>query len=139
MDFDVLAPSFQGGILVDSDMLDIRVEMANKKLWKFLSDKILSTNCGMIFKVNHPLHEPFNAKITQMISGGITNQILEPYQKGRFKNLETDQAEPKVLTMTHLMIGFEIWLFFLYLAIGAFLLECLFYSVKRIILAVRKL
>lgn len=133
IDHHVLKASFKGGVLVDSEMLDIRVELAKSRLWKSLSEKVLSTNCGMVFKLNHPLFEPFNAKITQMISGGLTEHILEPYQKGRMKNIRLDEGGPQVLTMDRLMIGFEMWIFFILISTSAFLLEYLWFHLRKLL------
>jgi hypothetical protein len=132
-DIEILEPGFDGGILIDSETYNIRLEMAKGTgNWKVLEDKVFSFGCGMIFKINHPLYEAFNAKIAQMISGGIIENIMSSYAKGRQKNYETIESDPEVFGLEKLTFGFEIWLYCLAICTAVFLLECCFRKMSKI-------
>jgi hypothetical protein len=127
IDIEVLEPGFDGGVLIDSETYRIRQELARGTgNWKVLEDKVFSFGSGMIFKINHPFYEAFNAKIAQMISGGITEKIMNFYDQGRKKNYEDIDSDPEVFGLEKLMFGFEIWLYCLAISTIVFVLECCF-------------
>lgn len=70
-----------------------------------------------------PLFEDFNAKIHQMISGGLFHYWLNNGRNPMGLKKKLDDIGPEVLTMDHLEIGFKISLYPLIISITAFLIE----------------
>lgn len=84
---------------------------------------------------HHFLYESFNEIIKKLFEGGIIKTFIEPYYL--IRNTQ-GKKQPEVLTLDHLMIGFQLWLFFLVVATLGFFIEFLIRSVRRKFKAPRK-
>lgn len=113
-------PSFKGGLLTTTTHLD-QVKNYNFD-WRVLKEILVSTNLGLVFKAHNFLYQPFNGKIQQLIPSGIIDYWIQFY--GTKKLGSSAPSGPIVLTMDHLMIGFQVTLVSLGLALIAFIIEC---------------
>lgn len=92
------------------------------------SISLLNENYGTIylgeaFMPYSPFFENFDAKIHQMIAGGLFNLWHNYEMNSRDCNRKTEDIGPQVLTMDHLHMGFKISLFPLVLSGFVFLVE----------------
>lgn len=111
---DVTSDSFKGGVFISDEMLaTLKTDYRGEIEWITIKQPVLSSHVAMYFEQNHFLFEPINEKINQLINGGIIDHWIKNATNSRYNLEKQTKRGPKVLTMNHLMIGFQVWLLFL--------------------------
>lgn len=90
-----------------------------------LGENLYTEITGWLFPSNSIVYFPFNEAIVGLFEGGFVEFWLSKYEQLQKRlNVHPDD-EPQVFSMSHLSIGFIIWLSCLAISFTAFLLEAL--------------
>lgn len=125
--------SFKGCLLHENFRLLIANSISKGSFqWIKLKQTILSQNVGIILRRDHFASPIFSAKINQFIHGGFFNHWMAWWINPRYVLEKPPNPEPVVLTMSHVEVGFVIWLLMIFLATAAFCVELVHYWSTRI-------
>jgi len=126
LDF-VAEPSNKATMVVYRRMIQLD-GTPSKQDFLLLTDNIVSTFVGLVFKDFSPFFESFNYKVDQLISAGM---FLHWFQPNSLKIKHDDPAEPQVLTWEHLYVGFIACMIPLIIGIAVFFCECLAPKIRK--------
>lgn len=110
-----------GGLIINSDNVNHAIQRYQGKFQvNFLKENLVELASGLLMPRQHFLFGQTNQAITMLLEGG----IMQRWVKIALNHTKvTARYEPKVLTMNHLRIGFEIWIFFLSLGLPLLIVE----------------
>lgn len=127
-------PTFKGGLIITPEQIfELAQEFVGKADAILLKETLLQTALGLFVPKTFFLFSQINEAIKKLYEAGIIQKWFEIFLDQRQRFVEKG---PQVLTMDHLMIGFQMWLAFLLLASALFVLEkiifwCLTFIRKR--------
>lgn len=110
-----------GGLIINSDNVNHAIQRYQGKFQvNFLKENLVELASGLLMPRQHFLFGQTNQAITMLLEGG----IMQRWVKIALNHTKViARSEPKVLTMNHLRIGFEIWIFFLSLGLPLLIVE----------------
>lgn len=117
----LLTDGSKRGFMASSDALEVLMKRSNGT-FKFteLDEKIITDHVVFYMSENNFLFRSFERRLVQLVDSGIAQYIVDSYA---YKQRSKNEDPRRVLTYNHLAIGFQIWLFFLFVAFLCFLLE----------------
>lgn len=110
-------------IITNLNFIKLRSEPNGVANVKVLNELVMEVPRGLMFPRFHVLYEPFSRKLDQLFQAGIVQRLVQSYYNF---NMAQITKGPKVLTIEHLALGFQVWLFFLMISTIAFIAEILF-------------
>lgn len=121
MDEIIANPDFHGGLITNEDRVLLATQRFSGKLKVHQLKEALSVlSFGLLIPRHHFLFPQSNEVIAGLFEGGIMQRWITLAQNRIFSKVK---SEPKVLTMSQLAIGFQIWLIFLVFATIIFVAE----------------
>lgn len=123
-------------LITNFDLINLRSKLNGIAEVKVLNELFMEVPRGLRFPRGHVLFEPFDRKLVQLIQAGIVQRLVKSYYD---LNMARIKKGPAVLTLQHLELGFQIWLFFLALSTIAFIAEILIFwrrHAKELLLSV---
>jgi len=72
----------------------------------------------------------FNKIIDDLIPTGVMNHLIENHYTKKFRKIENDETEPKVLNYDDLSFGFNIWLGFCLISLVGFIAEHIYKLIR---------
>lgn len=126
---ELLVDGSRRGVTMHSDHLNSFNAKSSVELTK-LREIISTEHITFKFRKIDYIFQPFNKQLKKLIETGIVSYVIN-----QFKEIpkEFSQNGPEILSLDHLRIGFEIWLFFLMCAFAIFIIECLIGFAKSFI------
>lgn len=122
MIFDIIENStFVGGLIINPDNIYHTTQAYQGKFKvNLLKENLIEIASGLLMPRNHFLFAQTNQAITKLSEGGIMQRWVNNALNHTARIVESG---PKVLTMSHLGIGFLIWIIFLSLGLPLLIVE----------------
>lgn len=123
--------SAQGGLFTStSDVFLLINQFKGNISINLLQDGSINVYRGLQIPRHHFLFLPLDSTIKKLLEAGIIQIWIKPFYELKFTREETG---PEQLTMVHLTLGFQLWLFFLLVSTFGFISEHLIYLRKYLI------
>lgn len=120
----ILSDGTKRGYIIHSDALHALHDFTKSKMsFNVLPQAVMTNHIGFFLSTNDFIFGSFNGKLVQLLESGICQKITENYN-APLANIDR-ACGPIIFTFNHLIIGFELWLFFLALSCACFLIELL--------------
>lgn len=114
-------PTFHGGLIVNEDNVFSAAQHYKDRFEvKTFKETLYKIDYGLLLLRHNFLFVQTNQVVTRLSEGGIIQRWVQKALNQTIRNVEFG---PEKLTMDHLMIGFQIWLVFLSLALTLFFAE----------------
>lgn len=123
-DLKVREPNFKGGYLLNTQFVAVQ-SLASEGLYKnhFLNENFFISHYGLSFQKNHFLYDIVSKKIMQLKTAGIIDKWSLPWLKSHYSTKIIPDKGPKVLSLSHLGIGFKVCLCLLLFSCLVFVFE----------------
>lgn len=124
-------PTFHGGLIVNEDNVVAATKIYEGKFEvRMFKETLYKIDYGLLLARHNFLFVQINDAVARLSEGG----IMQRWVKMAFNRTSgIVEVDPQVLTMDHLMMGFQIWLSFLILASILFLAELFRPSFERLL------
>lgn len=123
--------SYSGAIITSSSKLAQLKELSmGNYSWEVLPRRIMTADGGMAFPIFHYFFEPFNELVDRIIPSGLTEHWTRTWFKSRYNEKKSTYKPPIVLTMNHLVVGFQVWLLCLLMSFVCFLYELISFRIR---------
>ncbi|KAG5684044.1 hypothetical protein PVAND_013296 [Polypedilum vanderplanki] len=126
-------PNFRGGFSITSDELLYlnKLNVANFT-YRVCKEHLYTVNNGLLFQNDSFLIEAFDRIIIQLQSNGLINYWITKYIDTSYFDIKKADRIPEQLTLSHLLGSFQMWLCGIILATGSFIIEVIYYKIKKV-------